>query len=481
MTDDGRFGRNEIYTGSFNARYDTSFRFPTSFHAGGKVQEQIYKYDQKSPVYSWSFIGPGGGSTGSYAGYASPFVFDMGQTGGTFRSISGRGSPAFPHRDALADLFKSNPEYWVNTATADNFTTANFLNHREYKETVSAGYGMANTKISRWEFQGGVRYELTEKESKEFNPLKNSEVVAAGYPVNATTGNPTTIPGAIYKYTKNPQVTRTGDYHNYFPSLTAKYRITQNLIGDLGWGKGIKRPDLDRINGVWRIDEIAQEVTAPNPNLLPELSEKYVASLAYYFGRTGSNVLQLVASQTRIKNLLRERDLEAEEFFGGGEIPEGFDGYTFITGTSEGAPVDFRSLELSYSQALTFLPSFLRGSSAFAGYTRTYASERRKGLAPHTVKGGVTLRYRDFSIGLSAVWLDETPSTNTIGRFRRQNTKFDLSLNYKLTSRVSLFAQGRNIFEEPHRIFETINGNDMVLWRLENYGTNWSFGVKGSF
>jgi iron complex outermembrane recepter protein len=485
MTDDGRFGRNEIYTASFNTRYDTAFSLPTAFYVGGKVQEQTFRYDQLSPVYSWSFVGPGGGSTGSYAGYKSPFVFDMGQTGGTFTSLSGGGSPPFAHRDALADLFKSNPGYWVNTATADNFATAYFLNHRDYKETISAGYGMFNNKIGRWEIQGGVRYELTEKESKEFDPLRNSEVAAAGYPVTLVggqpTGNPTTVPGMIYKYTKNPRTTRIGDYHNYFPSLTAKYRITPNIIGDLGWGKAIKRPDIDRINGVWRIDEVAQEVTAPNPNLLPELSEKYIASLAYYFGKTGTNVLQVVASQTRIKNLLRERDLTADEFFAGAEPEEGYENYTFITGTSEGPPVDFRSLELSYSQILTFLPSFLRGSSAFAGYTRTYANERRKGLAPHTVKGGVTLRYRDFSVGLSGVWLDETPSTNVVGRFRRQNTKFDLSLNYKLTDKLALFVQGRNIFEEPHRIFETINGNDTVLWRLENYGTNWSMGVKGTF
>jgi iron complex outermembrane recepter protein len=491
--DDGRSGRNEIYTTSFNTRYDAPFVVPTFLVVGAKVQDQSFKYDQLSPVYNWSYVGPGGNTrnpngtlttTGTFANYRSPYVFDMGQTGGTFRSISGGGAPAFASRDDLGDLYKTNPEYFVNTATADNVATAYFLNHREYEDSVSAGYAIFNTRHRRW-FQGGVRYELTEKESKDFDPLLNSQVAAAGFPVamvnGQPTGNPTTVAGVIHKYTTNPRVTRTGDYHNYFPSLTAKYRITDSLIADFGWGKGIKRPDINRINGVWNINETAQEITAPNPNLLPELSDKYIASLAWYFGRNGTNVLQLVASHTKIKHLLRERDLTAEEFFGGAEIPEGLEEYTFITGTSEGPPVDFRSLELSYSQVLSFLPSWLRGSSVFAGYTRTYATERRKGLAPHTVKAGVTARYKRVSLGLSAVWLDETPSTNTIGRFRRQNTKFDVMLNYKLTESVSLFAQGRNVFETPHRIFETINGNEKVLWRLENYGTNWSFGVKGRF
>lgn len=42
---------------------------------------------------------------------------------------------------------------------------------------------MFNTKVGKWRFQGGGRYELTEKESKEFDPLRNSAVAAAGFPV----------------------------------------------------------------------------------------------------------------------------------------------------------------------------------------------------------------------------------------------------------------------------------------------------------
>ena len=291
-------------------------------------------------------------------------------------------------------------------------------------------------------------------------------------------GNPTTRDGVDYKYTSQPRVTKTDIYHNYFPSFTAKYRWSENLIVDLGYGKTIRRPDINRLSGVANINEVAQTITLPNPFLDPELSEKYVAALAYYFGKNGGSNVQVLFSHTKAKNATRDSDLTSEEF---GNTNPNFEDYTFVTGSSIGPPIRYRSMELSYSQQLTFLPDLLRGTSVFAGYTRTYATERIGGLTPHTVKAGITYRYKRFSFGLNSVWLDEAPWTNTVGRFRPNNAKFDLSAGLKLTKSTSLYLSGRNIFETPHRIFDEIGGNGRILTRLENYGSNWSIGVKGNF
>lgn len=483
ISDDGRYARNEIYQGELNATYTPAFVLPTFFKFGAKVRELGYESDQMSPLLTWNYIGPGGGTTGDWSAYTSPFIFDMGQTGARFTSLSGGGAPRFANRDDIADLFHANPGYFVRGASVANYETAVYLNHRDYLETITAGYAMFNTKVRNWRFQGGVRYELTEKESKEFDPLPNSEVAAAGFPValvgGQPTGAPTTAAGMDYKYTSNPRITRTGDYDNYFPSLSAKWDISPSLQLDLGWGKAIKRPDIDKINGVFRIDEVAQEITAPNPNLLPELSEKYAAALSYFFDQdNSSNNVQLVLSQTKIKNLARGTDFTAEEF---GVDDPAFANYTFITNNSDGPPVTFRSLELSYLQYLTFLPRLFQGTSMNLAYTRTYATERRPGLTPHTFKGGLQYSYKRLALGLSAVWLDEAPWTNTDGRFRRQNVKFDVGGSFKINDRLRLYFSGRNILETPHRIFDTIGGNPKVLSRLENYGSNWTFGVRGTF
>jgi iron complex outermembrane receptor protein len=483
ISDDGRYARNEIYQGELNATYTTAFTLPTFFKFGGKVRELGYESDQMSPLLLWNYIGPGGGTTGDWSAYTSPFDFNMGQTGATFTSISGAGAPRFANRDDIADLFNAHPEYFVRAATLANYETATYINHRDYLETITAGYAMFNTKVRNWRFQGGVRYELTEKESKEFDPLPNSAVAAAGFPVALVSGqpvgSPTTQAGMDYKYTNRPRIVRPGDYDNYFPSLSAKWDITPELQLDLGWGKAIKRPDIDKINGVFRIDEVAETVTAPNPNLLPELSEKYVAALSYFFGRdNSSNNVQLVISETEIKNLARGTDFTAEEF---GVDDPAFASYTFITNSSEGPPVTFRSLELSYLQYPTFLPQVLQGTSVNLAYTRTYATERIPGLAPHTFKASISYTYKRVALNVGGVWLDETPAFNTVGRFRRQNVKFDVGGSFRLNNRLQLYFSGRNIFETPHRIFDTIGGNPKVLSRLENYGSNWAFGVRGSF
>jgi hypothetical protein len=79
--------------------------------------------------------------------------------------------------------------------------------------------------------------------------------------------------------------------------------------------------------------------------------------------------------------------------------------------------------------------------------------------------------------GVRGVWQDETPwgTVNTI-RFRKNNVKFDGNIGYKVTDRTMLFVQARNILNENSELFE-----DGMLWRLENFGSQWMFGVRGEF
>ncbi len=481
ITDDSRFARNQVYSSELNGRYTLPSRIPTFIKTGAKMQERYYDFDDRRPIDNWTYVGPGGGTTGSFANYTSPFVWDLGQTGGRFTSISGRGAPSFPNRDALGGLFRSNPEQFTPTFTPANYESAAYLNRKEYLERVTSGYVMGNVRpLRNLQVQAGIRWEKTETISKEFDPLPNSDVAAAGFPVTLVGGQPigapTTFDGMIYKYTSRPRVERVGEYDNFFPSASAKYTLRDNLIADVGYGRTIKRPDVNFISGVWLINEELEEIRAPNAGLKPEIADKLVAAINYYF--SGSGNLGVTLSETSIKNLRREEDFTAEEF--GIEDPE-FASYRVISSSSEGPAVEFRSLELAYNQPLSFLPSFLRGTRVFGTYTRTYASERRGGLTPHTVSFGLDYTYRKFSFNLKGVWQDEAPWFNTVGRFRRQNTKYDFGFQYRVARRLTLYASARNIFQTPHRIFDAIDGNTKVLTRLENYGTNWSFGVRGTF
>ena len=49
----------------------------------------------------------------------------------------------------------------------------------------------------------------------------------------------------------------------------------------------------------------------------------------------------------------------------------------------------------------------------------------------------------------------------------------------KNLDRLTLFVQARNITNEDHTIYEAIGDNVPVIWRRENYGANYVFGVRG--
>jgi len=486
ISDDNRQAENEVYSGELNARYNTRLALPTYLRFGAKWREFGYEARNSNPYDVWSYIGPGGnvvgGTAGTFSNYPTEFrLYDRSQVGVRFESIGGGGAPAFPNRDELGRLFNSNPEYFHRDATivsATAYEQGNYTNERDLIETISSGYVMANTRIADLQLQGGIRYEGTEVEAREWDPRTPSEIVAAGYPVTAA-GVPTTWGGMDYKYASKPRVVREGDYHNYFPSLTAKYAIGEDILLDIGWGKTIKRPNISLLSGVWTIDEVNEVINASNPNLKPEQSEKIVGSVSYYFGQRRTNVLQVVASRNKVTDLQSQFSYTSEEF---GNTDPAYADYEFISWSNEGAPVTFSSLELAYSQALDFLPRFFQGTNVNASYTRTYADIRRPGIVPHSIKGGISYRYKWFNIAFNGVWRDESPwMQGTTDRYLKANAKFDLSGGIKLSDRVSLYFQGRNIFEEPHRIYQMPPGFRKVLFRYENYGTNWSFGVRGSF
>jgi len=82
------------------------------------------------------------------------------------------------------------------------------------------------------------------------------------------------------------------------------------------------------------------------------------------------------------------------------------------------------------------------------------------------------------------VWRDDTPETD-YGRYRRHDTKIDLSGEYRVTRWASVFFQGRDIFNVGQTWMETppgaFEGQGAALRRYESYGAHWNFGVKGSF
>ncbi|MES1194809.1 MAG: outer membrane beta-barrel protein, partial [Opitutus sp.] len=368
--------------------------------------------------------------------------------------------------------------------TLANYESGRYLNKPTYDvtEDITAGYIMANTRISKLQVQGGVRYERTEIAANELDPYSNQQVKAAGFAVTAA-GAPDSVAAMDYKYSR-PRVARHGEYDDYFPSVTAKYAFLPNLLGDIGWGKTIKRPNLGNISGTRQIDSDNLLVTTPNPNLLPEHAEKIAASLSYFFGKAGVNNVQVVASRTKTQNQILGRDLTSDEY--GNDDPT-LDTYMFRSFTNASSPVIWKSMEYSYTQYLSFLPRVFQGTSINASYTRTYYTVSNpavfvSGVIPNSFKATLGWSYNRVKLSFSTIWQDDSgPFLNSTTRYQKANTKCDLSGSIRFTDRLSFYFAGRNVFQQSHRIMEKSAGNPDVLFRYENYGTIWSFGIRGNF
>ncbi len=498
----------EKWTGTLNAQWTLPFleRFPTDLKFGSKWDEETRKNNNHTDMNMWSYIGPGGNTTtvnpttganqnvtfGNWANvgpqYISPYPFELGTTNGlTVYNINGvQGMLPRPSRNAMADLFHAHPELFVNTATPENYFTDYVNNARDFRQTITAGYVQADTKLmSKLSILYGVRLEETKNVLTEFDQRTRAEVLAAGYAMNppaTANGRALTIPGLQYQFMSKPKVKRTSRSHDYFPSIVAKYEILSNLEFQAGFNRAISRPAIDNLTGLWTVNETAQTVNAPNPDLQPEKHKVYQTRLSYYFGGRSPGQLSLALAQDEATNFISSQNYSASEF--GVDDPT-YVNYTFISFTNNATVQRYRNMDLNYNQTLGFLPSkYLQGINLGVTYSRSYANQRRNNIAPHRVAARLGYAYGRFNGSLGAIWRDESPNGN-YGQFWGEYTKYDLALTFRLTRNATLFVQGRNISNVPDLWYQSPpgvqEGEQPYLRQMESYGANWVFGVQGEF
>ncbi len=505
---DDRTWITEKWTGMANAKWVVPFmqRFPTSIKFGGKWDEETRKNATDSPLNIWSYVGPGGNTTavnpttglnqnvayGNWADVGSKYITQFPWDSGTTDSLKvysiGGSNAMLPraNRQAIGELFKAHPELFVNTSTPNDYFLATYANRRNFRQVINAGYSQVDMKLTnKIQIRFGVRGEQTKNNLIEFDPLTRAQVLAAGYTADAVgtnNGRANTIAGLKYQFESQPKVSRGNEYTNWFPSLVAKYQITPQLEWQAGVNKGISRPGIDNLTGLLTVNESNFSVAAPNPNLQPEYHKVYQTRLAYYFGTQSPGQVSVAYIQDEATNFLVSRVFSAQEF---GVTDPDFQNYTFVTTTNAEALQRYKNFDFNYSQTLGFLPSYLRGLGVSGTYSRSYANQRRNNLAPHRATARLSYAYQRFNGSVGAVWVDDRPVDGVYGRIWGAMTKLDISATWRLTRYSSLYVQVRNptnqkdlIYESPPGVQE---GKNRVLRRMEAYGDNWVFGVKGSF
>ncbi|MNQ09976.1 TonB dependent receptor [compost metagenome] len=374
----------------------------------------------------------------------------------------------------LYDIYREHPEYFVADEVGN--LKRRLDNNKRVKEDITSAYVEAQADAGRARFDLGLRYEKTETASRVamVRPLK--EVTDAGYSVD-------TVEGLLYQYNNGTYQERKGEYDDWFWSGGVKYDFTDKLVGQLSFSQAVLRPDYGNLGGVVSVNDDTMIVTVPNPELRPEHSTKYYASLQYYLepsGIIGLSVYQLDMNDMQITGMT----VDPEDV---GFDPEEYAGYTFRSAQNLPGTSTNRGAVLEYNQQLAFLPGAWRGLGLHGSVTYLDPDGERQGTPKQAANWGVRYNFGRFDFQLNGNWqskyrvsgLNNTPTTANNGiLYHSPRELWNVSVNYKLNDSFDLMLAGRNIFNSPDVIYS--NERDRVQ-QYTVYGSMWNIGIKGVF
>jgi TonB-dependent receptor len=458
LTGDGRYASHRIGSGDVSATLKTSKWLPVTWKAGVKAKRESWDKRNERNAYKYTYTGPADPSAdpsaplpgaGQWADYRSPVTLDLDNVGFSIKSISGQ-SPWMPDLMKIGRLYQEHPDYFTHIFTSSDYFSAYIGNRLHYEEDVDAAFIQATTRIgSRLTLKAGLRHEDTRTTSREPDPLSPDEMRAAGQPVNDA-GRGSTIDAIKYQYESRPNINRTGNYDNFFPSASIKYELTPDTSLHLGFARTIRRPRLTDVSGVAIVDESNHTVAAKNASLRPQVSDNLSLRIARYFEPVGEVAVNFY--QYNIKGLWQTRGETADP-----DNPDygEYDGYRINSVWNRPGTSIYRGMELEYRQQLDFLPHPFQGMGVRASYTRNYIKHTLvRRMAPHLVSAGLSYSLHRLKLNVNWKWAGDTPRDSTGTLWQRARSQLDAGGAIKIGRRTALFFSVANILDDPYIRYE---------------------------
>lgn len=478
-----------------------SFESPISFRLKSGVDIRREDRDFRNPTDTWTFVGPDrvAASADDRMG-----LYDLVNT--DYLSVKapyGMGQVEKPSAAKAYQLFTAHPEYFQKNEVSTISSGAQ--QSRKLTETVAAGFLRADLGLfnKRLKLAGGVRYEHTMDEG--FGLLNDLAATyqhnASGQIIRDAAGRPVKIVADAVTLAKLQFKDRAAhakrDYGDFYPSLNAIFQITEKLMLRSSYARTITRPQLTSIVPSSVASDPASTgvptITVNNTALKPWSSNSYDVALEYYFDQPG--IISIGVFRKDISDFfgaVREPATPALlEKFG---FDDSYSNYDIITMDNVGS-ARVSGVEAEYRQALTMLPDWAKGVSIFANSTMLHlegaSTADFSGFVRKSTNWGVSLSRPRYTLKLNWNYrgrqrLGAVTGVNVPAgtyQFRSPRLALDFSAEVRVTKRIALFANLRNLTDAP--------------WVTEVYGpatpayargTGWDlfgpqgiFGVKGSF
>ncbi len=417
-----------------------------------------------------------------------------------------------PHK--VWEAFEANPALFSQTL-AQQRTTAinNVLNSKYIEEAVSALYiqGEARWFNNRLSAVTGVRFERTTSEG--VGPLQDPDAVFvrnangsfARTPAGARIRKPEA--GAAGSLDEIPLIYQARasraerSYHGYYPSLHLNFHATERLLVRVAYAKTYGRPNFSHIipnTTINQDDDLDSEpeetrgrITFSNIGLKPWSADNYDLSVEYYTDQGG-----VLSGGVFLKDVtdffgVYVKDATAEDLQLLG-LDEQYLGWRVTTRFNSGS-ARVRGAEINFRHSLSPLGSWGKQVIVFANATKLKLDGHDladfTGFLPESVNWGFTIAVNRATLITKWNYRGEQKAVSfpDMGpdafRFPQPRMQLDVSLDFRLTKRMSLFANVRNVMNEIQK--EDAYGPNTPEHAREFYhgrfGRPFTLGVKGSF
>lgn len=388
----------------------------------------------------------------------------------------------FADARAIFGYTQQNPQYWQQTFSAREIREA-IQDNGSVREEVSAGYVQASTRLGRLSVLGGLRMEETQVEGAGWVYDRNER----GPPAGATGQQLIDFYRSEWKLIDHHR-----RYRNWFPALHFRHDFTANLLARLSYSESIGRPNFEKLMPKTSINDTvsdsgdpARSIRMNNVGLKPQESTNYDLSLEYYFEPVGQ--LSIAAFQKRIKNFIFpiETSLTPALLQQFGLAPT-YEGWSFRSEGNRGRG-EIRGYEIAYSQHLGRLHRWLRGVSTYANYTHVSSDGDLTDVIPDVWNLGVayemmpwTLR---FHMNFNAEYQTQFSANPMDNIFAVKELNGEVSVTYRLTRWLAVFADATNVFEKDMRtkVGGASAGGRYLAGQVQDIGQRVIVGLRGRF
>ena len=415
--------------------------------------------------------------------------------------------------ELLYNQFVADPGSFTSNA---NTSYRNLVTNSKFAdELISAAYVRTDFQFlqNRLKLVTGLRAEQTNisAEGPLTDPNRNIQRDASGRPILGANGRPLPLVPAtdalgVSRLTfLDRGASAEKEYLRLFPSVNASYNLREDLILRAAYYTSVGRPDYNQYAGGVSVPDPenpqpGDQITLSNASIKPWSARTVNVRLEYYLAGVGQ--VSLAAFRRDFENFFSN----AQPLTNTDELlelysldPQVYGAYPIVTQFNLDSTVRMQGLNGSYKQALTFLPRWARGVQAFANFSvqRLLGPEGTTnfpGFIPRTANWGLSLNRERYSLranwnyrGLQRRGAVASTATNGIqpGTFTWWSKRLYLDINAEVFfyKRFALYAAIRNIGSEPEDI-KVFGPSTPAVARFRqriDYGSLWSFGVKGTF